>query len=171
MQSIIDEALAIRKAHIAVGMPMNVRRGFKEVNVAYSMSFAFQKAGYYAFPEFPHKGGSIDAIFVRDDEVVVCEWKHLYRRSAPLVVVQTERMLSFKPERDFLLHGFKPRKWKTRFLWVADSWEKRAVDWWLGKPTPIKDVRPFGRRWIVGSEAFPSFGAEWYPYVWVWAFT
>lgn len=171
MQPIINDALAIRKAHVAIGMPMNVRRGFKEVNVAYSMSFALQKAGYFAFPEFPYGGGSIDAIFVRGDEVVVCEWKHLYRRSASLVVAQTERMLRFEPKRDFRLHGFKPRKWKTRYLWVADSWEERAVDWWLGRPTSIEDKRPFDRRWTIGSESFPSFGPEWDPYSWVWAFT
>jgi hypothetical protein len=171
MKSIITDALDIRRKHLAVGKPMHFGRGFKEMNIAFSVSLALQQAGYYAFPEFHYKGGSIDAIFVRGDEVIVCEWKYLSHRSVGSVVAQTKRMLSFKPEGHLPDFGFKSRKWKTRYLWVADSWEKRAVDWWLGAPSTIRDKRPFNDKWHVGSEAF-SLGPEFDPYyVWVWAYT
>ena len=75
MHSLIKMAMESRARHFRLGQPITgTREGFKETNVAHDMSHAFQNSGYYVFPEFPFEG-SIDAVFIRDFEVVVSEWK------------------------------------------------------------------------------------------------
>lgn len=84
---------------------MKINEGFKEANIAHDVSAAFRKEGYYVFPEFPFSGGSIDAVFIRDSEVVICEWKRLHRRSVIDITEQTARMLRFDPQRELSEHG------------------------------------------------------------------
>src|SRR4051812_47753679 len=156
MHAIIEDAIGLRKAHIDHGIPMNDSQGFKEVNIAFALWSAFHKAGYLGYPEFPHKKGSIDAMFIREEEIVICEWKQVHRGSAPVIVDQTARMMDFDPVLEFEKHRFKGRNWKTRRLWVCDAWEQSAVDWWMGCPTKILTPRPFDSKWTVGRKDFES---------------
>ncbi len=145
--------IKIRKKHITVGMPMAQNQGFKEINIALAVSFAFREAGYHVFPEFPYKRGSIDAVFVHKKKVVVCEWKHIYGRAPRSIVAQTQRMLRFDPKREFMKHGFKAQPWKTKRLWICDTWQKSTVPWWTGDQTQARAKNPFARnRWVVGKE-------------------
>ena len=58
---------------------MKINEGFKEANIAHAFSAAFLRAGYSVFPEFSFAGGSIDALFLREKEIVLCEWKRMHR--------------------------------------------------------------------------------------------
>lgn len=171
MHEIVRDAIRVRREHIGLGIPMNVNQGFKEVNIAFALWIAFHRAGYFGFPEFPYRKGSIDAIFLRGEEIVICEWKQVYRSSAPIIVEQTSRMLRFDPIRELAKHRIASRAWKTRRLWVCDTWEQRAVDWWMGRETKIRTPSPFDSEWTVGKEDFEDFGDGWFPYCWLWAFT
>lgn len=171
MRSIIEDAVTLRKQHMACGIPMLEYEGFKEASIAHAMWLAFFRAGYWGFPEFPYQGGSIDAVFVREDEVWVCEWKRLNRQSTCEIVDQTARMMCFDPSDELPRYRFKSRPWRTRRLWVCDAWESSAVNWWLKKPSTICTDHPLCSNWLIGKVDFESLGKDWYPYTWLWAYT
>jgi hypothetical protein len=150
---------------------MNETQGFKEVNIAFALWTAFFKAGYFCFPEFPYKNGSIDCVFVRGSEIVVCEWKKVHRNaSAREILKQTKRMLHFNPVPELEKHRFKRKKWRIIRLWLCDTWYQSTVDWWIGRETKIRPLPPFDSKWTVGKHDFDSLGTDWYPYFWLWAF-
>jgi hypothetical protein len=168
MDAIIQNAIDSRSRHFRLGQPMtSIGEGFKEANIAHDFSAAFQKSAYYVFPEFPFEGGSIDAVFVKDTEVVVCEWKRCYAGSFGSIVDQTQRMLRFDPAVELPKHGFKPQDWVTRWLWVCDAWDEPTVDWWCGRAVSAPLLCPFKTGWSIGDHRFP--GLRWL-YVWLWAY-
>jgi hypothetical protein len=171
LNAIVQRAISIRKAEIKRGRPMNEKQGFKEAHIALAMSFAFRDAGYIVFPEFPCKKGSIDAVVMNDDEVLICEWKQVYQHSAQTIVEQTKRMLRFDPPRDFPKYGIKVRPREIKRFWVCDTWNKTAVNWWVGRTKKIRPPSPFVSGWFCGYEEFASFGDGWDPYFWLWAYT
>jgi hypothetical protein len=170
MRAIIENAIKVRRDQMALGIPMNINQGFKEASLAAAFWVAFSQAGYLGYPEFPYRKGSIDAVFVRHEEVVVCEWKRVTGPTASAVMRQTARMLTFDPNRELCRHRFCQRKYRKRLLWACDTWERKSADWWLGEGKASRKPRPFGDGWKVGMQVFDSFGEGWYPYFWLWAF-
>ena len=148
--------------------------GFREANIAHDLSWVFRRNGYLAFPEFPFDGGSIDAVFVRDREVVACEWTRFYRRAKQKVIRQSERLLRFDPRIELPKHGFSIRPQVYTILWVCDVWFESDGEWWLGRAVDQLDPCPFGRGWKVGREDFSTLqlrahqGVE-FTYSWLWA--
>ena len=149
-----------------------INEGFKEANIAHDVSAAFRSEGYLVYPEFPFENGSIDAVFIRDNEVVVSEWKRLYRKSTPEIVDQTSRMMRFDPNVELPKYGFKPRAWLVKRLWVCDVWDEfdDSVNWWSGSSSKIPTQYPFDSTWKKGKESFPDFNPEWSRYSWLWAY-
>ena len=170
LEKIIKQAAADRERHFKLGKPMLAKEGFKEANIAHDISYAFRRAGYYSFPEFTlSQGGAVDHVFVRRNEVIVCEWKRLYARHTQQVADQTKRIKQFKPKQQFAEHGFPSRPWKVKHLWVCDAWtNNESVKWWLGQPTEISTRYPF-HDWDVGKYSFPSLGENYDHYCWLWA--
>jgi hypothetical protein len=169
MRKIILGAVESQKAHLAHCSPVTEGQGLKEANIAFSISYAFRSEGYFVYPEFRFNRGSIDAVFIRNGEAIVCEWKQLYKRSAPVIAEQTERMKLFAEQIQSSKHGFKSPIRKLKLLWVCDTWEPEFKNWWLGQDDKQSTTWPF-KGWILGKADFPSFGDEWNPYSWLWAY-
>lgn len=150
---------------------MRMNEGFKEANIAHDLSGTFRSAGFLAYPEFPYGSGSIDAVFVKEREIVVCEWKRLYPRSIPRIAEQTKRLMRFDAATEMAKHRFIAREWRVSRLWVCDTWLPSCADWWGGKLSKVQAVRPFDQNWKCGRHDFDSFGDGWYSYSWVWAFS
>ncbi|MGA3143057.1 MAG: hypothetical protein ABSF10_08430 [Verrucomicrobiota bacterium] len=171
LSEIINFAVNCRATHFAFGKPRRGIEGFKEVNIAHDLSAAFRLAGFYVFPEFPlAKGGSMDGVFIRGDEVVVCEWKQCYARSAWEVPGQTERMVNFNSMTEFQIYGFPDKNWEKRCLWVCDAWDDETINWWFGR-SPVKDgfpPCPFDGNWNRDEYKFQNLG---WNYSWIWAYT
>jgi len=148
---------------------MHNERGFKEANIAHDLATAFRKQGFLAYPEFPFKGGSIDALFVKGNDIVICEWKKLSPRSIPKLTLQKKRMLQFNPRREMAAHEFKPRPWRTSWLWVCDTWFPDCREWWLGPRSKLTTKNPFDRQWQRGALTFNHLPKDWDPYCWLWA--
>lgn len=169
MERLIRKAARMRQKHCSFGKPMIYSQGFKEANIAHDVTATFRSAGYYIFPEFPIQHGSIDAIFIRNREIIICEWKRLHPRSRSSILEQTKRMLEFDPAIQLSKFGFPKRQWQTRYLWICDCWDQPSLDWWFGLNTESKTPWPFNK-WICGRFDFSSFGKDWSLYSWVWAF-
>lgn len=171
MHSLIKKAIDSRSRHFQLGQPMVESEGFKEANIAHDLSAAFQNSAYYVFPEFPFGRGSIDAVFVKETEVVVCEWKRCHKESFKDIVSQTQRVLRFDPAVELPKYGFKPQDWVTRWLWVCDAWDQATIDWWHGRLVAAPIPCPFNGAWSVGYHTFPDLRPDrrWL-YVWLWAY-
>ena len=169
IETIILRAVEDQKTHFKHCAPITGSQGLKEANIAFSVSHAFRSAGYFVYPEFRFNGGSIDAVFIRKDEAVIFECKQLYPRSISSIAEQTERMKLFANKTQLSKHGFKTPVRKSKLLWVCDTWEPKLETWWLGRGEKGRSKWPFNE-WTVGKAEFPSFGDDWNPYSWLWAY-
>ena len=144
IKAILITAARSRERHFAVGQPWSGgNESFKEANIAHDMSMAFRQAGFFAFPEFPlpeqfrksAKGAkkSLDAIFVRNDVVIICEWKVSTAKKG--ILWDKERMEKYAPltlKSDFREHGFKDNARNVYLLCVCELWEEKELETWRG---------------------------------------
>lgn len=172
MHKLIRSAVRDMKAHFKRCAPITAGRGLKEANIAFVVSHVFRQAGYLIYPEFRFKRGSVDAVFIKKDEAIICEWKQLYKGSIPAIWAQTDRMQTFARENFFAKRGFIGEIRKIRFLWVCDTWEADLREWWFARKCKEPSSYPYPfRGWALGDEKFESFGEGWNPYFWLWAYS
>jgi hypothetical protein len=170
MDKLIQRAVKDMRDHFKRCTPVTAGRGLKETNIAFEVSHVFRKAGYLIYPEYRFRRGSIDAVFIRKDEAIICEWKQLYKNSIHSIKAQTNRMRKFASVINFEKRGFKGEIRKIRFLWVCDTWEDDLHEWWLGHKCKEPSRNPF-KGWKRGDKKFESFGDGWNPYYWLWAYS
>lgn len=177
LRSVISEITDVRRKHMSKekgGIPMNTNIGFKEANLVHAASLVLQNHDFLCFPEFPYAKGSIDALFVKNEEIIITEFKRLNLTTAQSIIDQNKRMMNFDPDEEMEKHYFKPQKWKVTFLWICDAWETNSVGWWMGKSNSIKLDCPFDKSWKKGNEDFRSemqkHEGVWNPYYILWAF-
>lgn len=167
IDNLVKQAAQKFGINLSVYHPNQGRNGFNEKNLTYKLAHQFESSttdaniNPVAFMEVPLKNPNserfdlhIDTILINESSVIFVEAKRLYS-----IEKMREMMTDWgRMEENNLTMITKnfPNK-KIYRLIVAESWDSKITDWWIGKETKIK----WDRTWLpqcVGSHPVTDIG-------------